>query len=505
VIFDHRIPLPLHLEADLCVVGAGAGGMMAAMVAAEAGMRVVILEAGELSTPADMSQREDQMFPRLYWEAGGRATQDRGVRIHQGRGVGGSTLHNLNLCKRIPAPILEAWSRQGELAHLSSERWSKLYQRVEALIGVVDVPARRRNRHNRILEQGCMALGWRGGGLRHNRDGCVDSGFCELGCAYDGKNNAAKVLLPRAVRAGAQVLSCCQALTVRHERGRATGVDATVFHPRDGAELGAVRVDADRICVSASATATPALLQRSGVPDPSGTTGASLRLHPAVVVAGDFDEPVEAWKGIPQSYECTEHLRFGEPEGDRIWIVPAFAHPIGTATAMPGHGAAHQAMMKRYRHLAVLTAMVHDRSKGTVEPRGRRGLRIDYWPNGEDRRALMTGAWACAKLLRAAGARRVLLPSANPRSFATDDPLEPLRDMPLERGQLDVTSVHPMASMPMDDDPARSAVDSRGKHHHLAGVWVADGSLFPTSIGVPPQLSIYALGMHVGESLVASG
>jgi len=53
----------------------------------------------------------------------------------------------------------------------------------------------------------------------------------------------------------------------------------------------------------------------------------------------------------------------------------------------------------------------------------------------------------------------------------------------------------------MGDDPAVAAVDSEGKHHHLPGLWVADGSLFPSSIGVPPQLSIYALGLHVGRAI----
>jgi choline dehydrogenase-like flavoprotein len=99
MIFDAaRLPLPLRLKADLCIVGSGAGGAAAAMIAAEAGLRVVVLEAGAYLTPADMVQREEEMLPLLYWDSGGRTTKDRAVKIHQGRGVGGSSLHNLNLC-----------------------------------------------------------------------------------------------------------------------------------------------------------------------------------------------------------------------------------------------------------------------------------------------------------------------------------------------------------------------------------------------------------------------
>ena len=79
------------------------------------------------------------------------------------------------------------------------------------------------------------------------------------------------------------------------------------------------------------------------------------------------------------------------------------------------------------------------------------------------------------------------------------------RELASGQVDLDVTAVHPMGSVAMGDDPRESAVDSRGRHHEVAGLWVADGSLFPTSIGGPPQLSIYAMGLHVGEAIVAAG
>ena len=97
------------IQADLCVVGSGPGGAMAAAIAAEAGLKVVVLETGALVTPGQMNQREADMFPKLLWEAGGRMTADRAIRIHQGHGVGGSSLHNLNLCKRVPASMRARW------------------------------------------------------------------------------------------------------------------------------------------------------------------------------------------------------------------------------------------------------------------------------------------------------------------------------------------------------------------------------------------------------------
>jgi choline dehydrogenase-like flavoprotein len=220
-----------------------------------------------------------------------------------------------------------------------------------------------------------------------------------------------------------------------------------------------------------------------------------------VIVAGDFESPVRAWEGIPQSYECTEFLDLEREDGHRTWIVPAFAHPVGTATMMPGHGAAHRAMMQRYPNLAVLTALIHDLTKGQVRPDGDLGVSIDYWPDEADREELAHGLWACARLLVAAGAREVIVPSARPLRFGPGDNLDGLKRFELKKGELDLVAVHPMSSVPMGDDPKRSAVDSEGRHHVVKNLWVADGSLFPTSIGGPPQLSIYALGLHVGRAI----
>lgn len=483
MIFDATtLRLPLTLEADLCIVGSGPGGASVAALAAEAGLSVVVLEAGAFVTPAKMSQREEEMFPELLWESGARSSSDRRTKILQGHGVGGSSLHNLNLCKRIPEPILRAWATQHRLQHLPLERWSALYDEVEALLGVAPVPEPMISPANELLRRGARALGWRHAVLQHNRTGCVGSGFCELGCAYDAKNNAAKVLIPRAVRAGAEVLTRAQAVRVLHDGKTVHGIEAVAVQRPGHAAQGRITVRASRVCLAASATGTAALLLRSEVPDDSGTTGQRLHLHPAVIVAGELDEPVRAWQGIPQSIECTEHFRPDESSGGRVWIIPAFAHPIGAATLLPGYDAGHAARMARYAHLGVLTAVLHDETKGAVRPRGELGVAIDYPLTAGDEAELARGSKACAQLLDAAGAKNVV-----------------------ELGTRALTAVHPMSTVPMDDDPDAGAVDSRGAHHQVRGLWVADGSLFPTSIGGPPQLSIYALGHHVGRALLAEG
>jgi choline dehydrogenase-like flavoprotein len=481
----------LELTCDLVIVGSGAGGAMVAREAARAGLKVIVLEEGAHSTPRDFTQREDEMLPLLFQDAGARTTDDGAVTVLQGRGVGGSTVHNTNLCKRAPAEVLERWNVDGWRA----QELAPHYEVVERDLSVTPLAETDLNKNNALLKRGAEKLGWKGGLLSHNRKNCVRSGFCELGCSFDAKENALKVLIPQAVSAGAQVYSDTRAEKVLVEGGRAVGVEA---HARDADGKVRARVTVrGAVCLSGSAVGSARLAIDSRLPDPSGGMGKSLRIHPGAAVAGIFDETVEGWLGIPQSYECTEKLRFDERADDRTWIVPAFAHPVGIAAALPGFGAEHMKMMRLYPKIAIFVAMLHDRSSGTVAVSGGR-LKIKYALDHDDQHALLRGMRACAELMLAAGAKKVVVPFARPLELTSPGgldqivthgyaPLDPL-----------LTAVHPMGTLPLG-----RVTDEQGRWRGLPGLWVADGSLFPTSIGGPPQITIYAAGHKVAGHLVA--
>ena len=491
------------LQADVVVIGTGAGGAMLARDAAEAGRRVIALEMGPRLGPRDFSMQEPDMLEALFQERGARATADGAVRILQGCGVGGSTVHNTNLCKRTPEPILRQWAEAHGVSGCSARELDPLFARTERELNVRPMGPGQLNRHNALFRAGVEALGYRGGFLSHNRnEGCVGSGFCELGCPFDGKENALRVLAPRAVELGAEVWSDARVERVLVRGERAVGVSGT-FLDAAGAATGSFSVAAKAVVLAGSAIGSAALHLASGLPDPSGQAGRNLRCHPSAVVAGVFKEDVRAWQGVPQSFECTELLDLEPGAVRRVWLLPGFAHPIGVATTIPGFGREHAAVMRDYPRLAAVIALVHDESAGRVRLGAGGRIRIDYEPDAGDRAQLALGLREGARILLAAGAERVVVPyEASPLLIRSEADLSQVDARGVPAGSIALTAVHPMGTLRMGDDPRRAVVDSRGEHHAVRGLFVADGSLFPTSLGGPPQLSIYTFARHVARRVV---
>lgn len=460
------------LNTDVCIIGSGAGGSAAAYALSMKGLRVVILERGSNLKPSDFSQREEKMFPKLFYDCGGRRTKDRAIRVLHGHGVGGSTLHNINLCKRLPDEIFSQWN----LSKFTKATLEPHFQKIEKLLHVTHIPPEKLNANNRILKDGVEKLGWRGGLLSHNRVGCMESGFCELGCAFNAKMNAARVLIPEALKSGTQVYANTHAIQFEYSRHKIKQVVANVYDTENKKIQHTLTVHAKAFVCAGGAIETPLLLQRSRVPDPYRFIGSKLHLHPGRAVLGIFDKKIEAWKGIPQSYECTEF----STQPNRIWIIAGSAHPIGAASLLPGFGEEHARLMKKLPNIACITVMVHDKTQGSVYGKGQTGATIDYTLNESDQAQLKLGIQKASQILIEAGASEIITPEDQ------------------------TISVHPMSTVWMGEDPRTSCISSECKFHQLDNLFVADTSVYPTSIGVPPQITTYAVGLHAAEMIYQS-
>ncbi len=489
----------LRVRADVCVIGTGAGGAAALARLAERGFTAVAVEAGGHSTAADYTQRELEMLPLLYQDAGLRATADQAIGIMQGTGVGGSTLHNTGLVYSPPDAIVERWRREHGFP-LSEDELGRYVARVRAALRATPIPPDRINANNDALRRGAAALGWRHRVADHNRESCSACGYCMLGCAYNRKYNAALTFLPRALAAGARILSDAAAERIE---GR-PGARRVICELRDAAGRPTGRtaiIEAATVVVAAGALDSPALLLRSGFSGPR--LGRGLRLHPSASVSAVFPEPIVAWRGLPQSVIVDEFASF-EEDGRGGWLfLPSAANQPGLAALLTsGFGADHRARMREFAHAASACVLLHDETEGrvTVNRRGRPVAR--YWPGKADRVALRQGLRALARLYLAAGAERVYLPHAGASPISGEAELRAaMAALTTDRYLLTLNSVHPQGTLAMGHAPDAGAVDPGGQLWGHPGIYVADASLFPTSIGVPPQVTIMALAMAVADGI----
>jgi choline dehydrogenase-like flavoprotein len=291
--------------------------------------------------------------------------------------------------------------------------------------------------------------------------------------------------LEKARRMGTQVISDCRIERIEIRNGRAVGARGRLLRP-DGSKGGKVRLRARRVILAASALSTPLLLQRSGVGRWSKAVGRNLTLHPGARVTALFDRDVSAWKGALQSAysDAFEH------EG--ITLNSVFAPINVLAATLPGSGAELAHYTSQMRNLAAFGAMVHDEGGGRVWRLPGSDALITYRMARRDKRKLLKGIRILAETFFLAGAREVLLPIFGSKPIRSMDELRFLDDdFPARR--IECMTFHPLGTARMGRDPSTSVVDPTGKAHDVDDLYVLDGSVFPTSIGVNSQLPIMTL------------
>lgn len=217
------------IDADVCVIGAGAGGAVVAAELAEGGARVVVLEQGARHDPDTFTAQPPQMLAQLYRDAGQTVTLGTPpILLPLGRGIGGTTLVNSGTCFRTPDRVLDRWAREFGLTGMVPDALAPAFARVEQALSIAEVTPELAGRNAAVARRGAEALGWSHGYLRRNARGCVGSGVCAFGCPSGAKQHTGATYVPRAEAAGARVITHADVRRIVVEGGRARGVEARV-------------------------------------------------------------------------------------------------------------------------------------------------------------------------------------------------------------------------------------------------------------------------------------
>ena len=489
----------VHERVDVCIIGSGAGGAVVAKELAEAGASVLVIEEGAYFTHDDFHGAPFERVLRTYRDQGATMAFGRPiVPLPLGKAVGGSTVINSGTCFRTPDKVLRTWESQYGLDGYDSATLAPLFERVERLLNVTPVPWDIIGKNAEVFDRGVRALGLRGEPIRRAIRGCRGCGMCAFGCPSDAKQAMHVSYLPMAAARGARIVARCRAHRVQIENGRAVGVEADILD-RDTDEVrGRLRVRADTVVVAAGTIHTPLLLRANGVGGRSGQLGRNLRLHPALSVAATFDEDLYAWRGTLQSY-FVDHLM----DSDEVMI--EVTNPIPGMSVVAGRTIGHAAKdaMADFKRVAVAGLFVSDTSSGRVMQLGRRGRPIIlYNLNTRDTQRLIRGMALAAEIFLAAGAQSVQIGLPGMRDVRSVAQLQALRNGTHWRpAVLAPTSFHPMGTCRMGPDPARSVIDLRGQVHAVERLFVADGSVFPTCVGVNPQISIMAFATRIAQHI----
>jgi choline dehydrogenase-like flavoprotein len=492
---------------DVCVVGSGAGGSVVAARLSAMGWRVVVLEEGVWFQPADADLLESTAYPRLYQEHGQRATADLAITILQGRSVGGSTTVNWTTSFRTPDAVLAHWRSAYGIDTLGPEVLAPHFAAVEERLHIREAPEDAVNANNRVLWEGAGRLGWTRARTRRNVEGCALLGYCGMGCPVGAHLSADRTYVPDAVAAGAVVYANARAILLEHQGGRVTAVRAEVLDPDGDRPTGRRITVRPRVLVLAGgAINTPALLLRSGIAM-GGRVGARTFLHPVAAVVGVHREKIEGYYGAPQSVASHQFVERG-PGKVGFFLEAAPVHPMLAAGVTGGFGARHQAFMERFPHVSALIALSIDgflpgERGGTVSLRGDGRVRVDYPIRAEIWEALREGCKALARIHLAAGAESVWSLHEEPVEMRREADVARLDRAPWEAGRVQVFTAHQMGGCAMGRDAERSVVGPDLRLHGHENVYVADGSVLPTSLGVNPQLTIFGLA-HWGSERIAA-
>lgn len=490
----------LDLTADVCVIGAGAGGSAVAAALAERGLDVVVLEEGRHWKPEQFRAETPFALKHLYQGRGLRSLRGNAVMpLAGGRGVGGSTLINSAICFRCPPEVLAQWRDERGCDRLDPHVFDGYFDRIWSTLGVTVNPMAVQRNNNLIFREGAEKLGLNGSFLARSAPGCVGCGICQYGCPTGGKYSADRTFLAEALATGrVGVYAGCRIRAVESDGDRVVAITGDLIDDETQAVDGTVRVRADQFVLSGGPIGSPLFLLSNGLADATHC-GRHLVVHPTVGSLARFPQEIRPWSGVTQGYyvDCWEQgflLQTYTMTPDQYFIL--LQSPMGEAT---------MEIMADLAHLASAGTLVHDEdSEGRVQHTPA-GPDLSYTLGDGDRKRLLAGMRLCARVFFAAGAERVHPGRVGLDRILRESDIDAALPDDLPASHLFLYASHPMGTCRMGGDPAESVVGPDGRVWGWANLSVADASMFPTSLGVNPQVTTMALGLMVGHAIAARG
>jgi choline dehydrogenase-like flavoprotein len=486
---------------DICIIGSGAAGAVLAKKFCDSGKSVILLERGGYFEGEDMNQRDEDMIPLLWKNCAANFTSDLRIAVSQGSCLGGSTVINDAVCFKLPDIVRRQWRDMG--VTISDEEWNEAFGEVSAEIHVTEVREDELSNNSLMFRKGCQLMGY----SQHrpntrNCFSCMQCGLCHLGCHYETKQDMRVTYLHKALnnpRSNIKIYCDCSAERITYVDEIVEGVEGN-FLDSSRNVLYKIRVIARLVVIAAGSIASTELLLKSFIA--KGKAGKGLALHPVPFVLGDFPFEIRGIQGIPIAYALHDFGVTNGVENGGFLVEGIFLPPLQLSLLLPIAGGQHEELMMRYNHYAMAGVLVRDGSNGEINLTDHGLPRIDYSLKSKEIDSIARGVELISRMWFRLGASRVVTPHmAKPILKGPDEIPEIISAIKNDPKGMLLGSAHPQGANRMGNDPEACVVDSNCRVYGFRNLFVCDASVFPTAIGVNPQLTVMALATIVSERI----
>lgn len=497
--------------ADVCIIGSGAAGAVLAKELVETGKRVILLERGGYHEGKDMNQRDADMIPLLWKNSGFNFDDTLRIAIAQGCCLGGSTIINDAVCFGTPTKVKEEWKGLG--VNFDEKEWSSHLDRVNKILHVSEVADDELNRNNKMLREGARKLGLKD--HRKNARNCINCmqcGFCHLGCHYNTKQNVLVTYIHQALQQGdsnMKVYCNCRVEKIVYKGDTVEGIEGD-FVNIDGTKSFRIRVNSKIVIISAGAIASTKLLLMNGIAQT--TSGNGLCLHPGIQVIGDFDYEIKGNQGIPMAYtvhdfgvtrNTDESIKSSDYDGSEFLLESIFLPLTQFSIALSGSGIwEHRRLIERFNNYSMAGIVVRDGNLGKVTLTATERASVTYEPGIKELKALAKGTEILAKMWFSLGAKKIIVPHRGLSSISSKEDIPKLMDAIInDPKNLLLGSAHPQSGNKIGNNGNDSVVDSNCRVHGFNNLYVCDASVFPTAVGVNPQISVMTVASIIASRI----